>query len=55
VLYALSMLARYEPASWTDHLKVDQSQNAVPLETALGLALDICPQLVWLAIQAVTR
>ncbi len=54
VLYALSMLARYEPASWTDHLDVDQSRNAVPLETALGLALDTCPQLILHAIRAVT-
>jgi hypothetical protein len=55
VLYALSMLARYEPASWTAHLDVDQSQNAVPLEAALGRALDTCPQLILLAIRAVTR
>jgi hypothetical protein len=53
LLFALSMLARYEPASWTGHLDVDASPNTVPLESALGHALDACPQLILYAIRAV--
>ncbi len=53
LLFALSMLARYEPASWTSHLDVDASPNTVPLESALGHALDACPQLILDAIRAV--
>jgi hypothetical protein len=55
LLYALSMLARYEPASWINHLDVDASPNAVALETALDRALDACPQLVLHTIHSVTR
>jgi hypothetical protein len=53
LLFALSMLARYEPASWTGYLDVDASPNTVPLESALGHALDACPQLILYAIRAV--
>jgi len=55
LLYALSMLARYEPAGWTHHIDVDQSGEAVPLEVALTFALDACPELVVHAIHTVTR
>jgi YaaC-like protein len=54
ILYALSMLARYEPASWTRHIDVDLCANAVPLETALDQALDTCPRLILHAIQTVS-
>ena len=54
LLYALSMLARYEPDTWTIHLTIDTSPTAVPLETALARALDTCPQLIWQAIRAVS-
>ncbi len=53
LLFALSMLARYEPASWISHLDVDASPNAVPLEAALDQALHTCPELVLHAIRAV--
>jgi YaaC-like Protein len=53
VLYALSMPARYEPSSWTSHLNVDQSQDAVPLESALAAALDTCPSLILQTIRTV--
>jgi len=53
VLFALSMLARYEPASWTSHLNVDRSQDAVPLESALSVAMDSCPQLILHSIRMV--
>lgn len=52
-LFALSMLARYEPASWTRHLDVDASPDAVPLETMLDRALEACPLLVLNAIRQV--
>ncbi len=54
VLYTLSMLARYEPASWEAHLNVDAEPDAVPLEAALSRALDTCPQLILHAIRAVS-
>ena len=53
LLFALSMLARYEPASWVSHLDVDVSPNAVPLEAALDEALGTCPELILRAIRAV--
>jgi hypothetical protein len=53
LLFALSMVARYEPASWTKHLDVDAEFTAVKLASALDLALDTCPQLVLHAIRAV--
>jgi hypothetical protein len=53
LLFALSMLARYEPASWTSSLDVDVSPNAVPLEAVLDEALDTCPALILQAIHEV--
>ncbi len=50
VLYGLSMVARYQPARWTEHLDVDKSALAVPLETVLDGALDACPELIRLAL-----
>lgn len=50
VLYGLSMLARYVPARWTEHLDVDNSALAVPLETVLDGALEACPELIRLAL-----
>ncbi|MEJ3741743.1 YaaC family protein [Actinomycetes bacterium KLBMP 9797] len=55
VLFALSMLARYEPASWTEHLDVDSSPDAVALETALERALDTCPELILQTMRRVSR
>lgn len=55
MLYTLSMLARYEPASWTSHLNRDASPNAVPIEAALDCALHTCPELITHAIRAVTE
>lgn len=50
VLFGLSMLARYEPARWTEDLDVDKSALAVPLETVLDAALEACPELICLAL-----
>lgn len=50
VLYGVSMLARYEPARWIEHLDVDQSSLAVPIEAVLNEALEACPDLIRLAL-----
>jgi hypothetical protein len=55
LLFALSMLARYESASWIGHLDIDASPDAIKLRAALDLALDTCPQLVLGAIRSVSR
>lgn len=46
VLYALSMLARYEPARWAEHISVDGSRHAVPIERLLECALTHLPVLI---------
>lgn len=40
VLYGLSMLARYEPTSWTKLIDVNTSASAVPIEFLLNVALE---------------
>lgn len=50
LLYALSHLARYHPAAWTAALDPDKSQQAVPIEKALSMALAIVPRLVLLVL-----
>jgi hypothetical protein len=54
ILFALSMLARYQPETWTDYLDVDNSAYAVPLETLLDRALLTCPELLLHAIRSVS-
>ncbi|GAA2240353.1 hypothetical protein GCM10010145_02510 [Streptomyces ruber] len=44
-LYALSMLARYEPAAWATAINVDKNKQAVPIEHLLDEALDAVPAL----------
>lgn len=46
VLYGLSMLARYEPASWTKLIDVNASSSAVPIEFLLNTALEAVPDLL---------
>ncbi|MFF4755215.1 YaaC family protein [Streptomyces sp. NPDC002514] len=46
VLYTLSMLARYEPASWVTNISVDNSQHAVSIERLLERALSHLPVLI---------
>lgn len=52
LLYALSMMARYEPAAWVRLLSVDEDKLAVPLEGVLDDALEVVPHLVLDALQA---
>lgn len=46
VLYALSMLARYEPATWVKLISVDDSQHTVPIERLLERAITHLPVLI---------
>jgi len=46
ILYALSILARYQPAEWARHIDVDVSQYAVAIERLLSEALTVVPSLV---------
>ena len=46
VLYALSMLARYEPAGWVNNISVDNSQHAVSVERLLERAITHLPVLI---------
>ena len=51
LLYGLSMLARYDPAPWTEALRADKSRDAVPLEIAMDEALEAVPHLVLEALK----
>jgi hypothetical protein len=55
VLFALSMLARYQPNTWTACLDIDTSPYAEPLETLLDRALLTGPELLLHAIRSVSR
>jgi hypothetical protein len=46
ILFALSMLARYHPETWADHIAVDSSKVAVPIERLLTEALEVVPELL---------
>jgi hypothetical protein len=46
VLYTLSMLARYEPATWVKLISVDDSEHAVPIERLLERAVNHLPVLI---------
>jgi hypothetical protein len=47
VLYSLSHLARYQPASWTAALDPVESPLATPIEGALAYAREVMPQVVY--------
>lgn len=46
VLYALSMLARYQPSGWTVMLDIDQSSDAPAVEYMLDQAHRVCANLL---------
>ena len=54
VLYTLSMIARYEPASWTTQLDINNSRFAQPVESILDAALEQVPPLIVEAIEDVS-
>jgi YaaC-like Protein len=47
ILFALSMLARYQSAEWSEYIDVDGSQYAVSLEDILTDALVTVPALIF--------
>lgn len=46
VLYALSMLARYQPKEWMSLMSVDKSDSAVAIEYILERATGFLPELI---------
>ena len=52
ILFALSMLARYEPDRWTQHTSVASSPEAVPVENLLTSAMSAVPETL---LQAFTQ
>jgi hypothetical protein len=46
VLYVLSMLARYQPSQWAEHIDVNHSRHAVPIEGLLKDAIESLPYLI---------
>ncbi|WUV16183.1 hypothetical protein OG352_15325 [Streptomyces sp. NBC_01485] len=54
VLFALSMLARYQPGQWTAQIDVNRSKDAVAIEYLLDSALAAVPELILAAIAEVT-
>ncbi|MEU1704060.1 YaaC family protein [Streptomyces sp. NPDC005706] len=54
VLFALSMLARYQPGQWTAQIDVNRSKDAVAIEYLLDSALAAVPELILAAIEDVT-
>ncbi|WP_432973577.1 YaaC family protein [Dactylosporangium sp. CA-233914] len=55
VLFALSMLARYHPEAWADHIAVDNSKVAVRIEHLLTEALTAVPELLLQTILDVSQ
>jgi hypothetical protein len=53
VLFALSMMARYEPANWASMIRIDSGVDANGTEHILDQALDVVPSLVLEAIRAI--
>ncbi|WP_372511260.1 YaaC family protein [Lentzea californiensis] len=46
MLYALSMLARYEPRVWVERTSVSESNDAAPIEYLLDRSLAVVPELI---------
>jgi YaaC-like Protein len=55
VLFALSMLARYEPDAWADLTDVNMSDAANAIEHLLDATLDVVPELGLAAINDSAR
>ena len=52
LLFGLSSVARYEPEIWIAALDLNSSEQAVPLEEAMDVALEALPELVLAALTA---
>ena len=46
LLYAFSMISRYQPLKWAEALDLDKSRNAAVVQYALENALEVLPHLV---------
>jgi YaaC-like protein len=46
LLYAFSMIARYQPRKWAETLDLDRSPNAAVIQHALEVAMDVLPHLI---------
>ncbi len=55
LLFALSILARYYPAAWADHIAVDSSKVAVNIERLLSGALLAVPEILLRTIVDVSQ
>ncbi len=55
VLYALSMLTRYQPSQWTKLIDVNQCEQATAIEFVLDAALAAVPDLIGEAIDLVAE
>jgi hypothetical protein len=53
VLYALSMLTRYEPGRWTTITNIERSRHAVRVEHLLDTAQETVPNLIMQAVTAI--
>ncbi|MEV4866313.1 hypothetical protein MRBLMF1_007844 [Streptomyces ossamyceticus] len=53
VLFALSMLARYQPGQWTAQIDVNRNKDAVAIEYLLDSALSAVPELILAAIEEI--
>jgi hypothetical protein len=54
LLFALSMLARYQPAQWRAHIDIDSSAYAVAIESLLGRAVLAVPRLLYSTLSELT-
>ena len=45
-----AMIARYDPEVWVNALNINDSRQAVPIESALEVALDVLPDLIFEAL-----
>ncbi len=54
VLFTLSMLARYEPAAWTQHRDIDASTDAIAVEALLDEALVEVPAAILAVLKHTT-
>lgn len=53
VLYAMSMLTRYQPVRWTEMIDVNRSEHATAIEYVLEAGVSAVPDLVDMAIDEV--
>lgn len=55
LLFALSMLARYQPDAWAKYVNVSKSPEAIPIEEMLNRALNVLPETIHRALRKVSK